>query len=168
MIQITVTDQFAITVTTQEHVLEVTRCALDQVISSRKSFQVEVETESRIRQVSRDDKNVGAASQDDSRCKITSIMPNDTSSQITVKGHSSRVVARVAEELIAFIMSCLDLNLTGGGMLMNDTAFITALRGDKRTKRIIRRRFLKRGLKDLLQQCNVPVNMLRGGRRRRR
>ena len=51
MIQITVTDQFAITVTTQEHVLEVTRCALDQVISSRKGLQVEVETESRIRQV---------------------------------------------------------------------------------------------------------------------
>ena len=60
MIQITVVEQFAITVTTQEH--EVTRCALDPVISSREGLQVEVETETRVRQESRNDKNVSAAS----------------------------------------------------------------------------------------------------------
>ena len=70
-------------------------------------------------------------------------------------------MARVAEELVALIMCCLDLDLSGGGMPMNDTAIIAALRGDKRTKRLIKHRILKRCFKDLLQQCNVPVNMLR-------
>ena len=78
-----------------------------------------------------------------------------------MKGHRSGEVARVAEEVIAFIMYCLGLDLTGMGMLMNETAFIAALRGDKRTKRIVKHRFLKRGSKDFLQQRNVPVNMLR-------
>ena len=123
-------------------------------------MQIEVGTESRVRQVSRDDKNVSAATKNDSRCKVTSIMPDDTSSQITIKGHYSRVVTRVAEELVALIMCCLDLDLTGGGMPMNIAALIAALRGDNRAKRIIKHRFLKRGFKDLLQQCDVPVNML--------
>ena len=69
MTQLTVIEQFAITVATQEHILEVTRCALDQVVSSREGLHVEVETETRVRQESRNDKNVSAASQNDSRCK---------------------------------------------------------------------------------------------------
>ena len=160
MIQLTVIGQFAITVTTQEHILEVTRCPLDQIISSREGLHVGVETETRVRQVSRNGKNVSAASQNDSRCKVAGIMPDDTSSQITVKGHNSRVVTRVAEELVALIMSRLDLDLTGGGMPMNDTAIFAALRGGKRTKGIFKSRILKRGFKDLLEQCNVPVNTL--------
>ena len=161
MIQFTVIEQLAVSVTTQEHVLVVTRSALDQVTSSRKGLHVEVETEARVRQVSRDDKNASAASQDDSRSKVASIMPDDTSSQITVKGHNSRVVTRVAEELVALIMNRLDLDLTGGGMPMNDTAIVATLRGDKRTKRIFEPKILKGGFKDLLKQCNVPVDMLR-------
>ena len=153
-------EQLAIAVTTQEHVLEVTRSALDQVTSSREGLQVEVETESRIRKVSRDDKHVDAAAEDNSRCKVTRVAPNNSSSQITMKGHRSGEVTRVAEELIALIMCSLDLDLSGGGMPMNDTAIIAALRGDKRTKRIIKHRILKRGFKDLLKQCNFPVNML--------
>ena len=157
MIKITVIEELAVAITPQEHMLVATRGALDQGIDSREGMQVEIETEAGIRQVSRDDQDATGATKNHSRGKVTSVVPRNTSSQVTVKGHSSREVASVAEELIALIIDSLDLDLMGWGVLLMSR---TALMRGKRTVRFIMLRVREGSLEDFLEQSNIPVNML--------